>query len=142
MTESELIAGREERVPGTAYSMYAKMRSSGEYLQGRAEGVQTQLKNQGYDSELIGVHGRDSLAELSLSVQNIEGRILRACQVKLKESCADRVYLFFGADKNDYVVVEKETTAEILKEALALIRAKGYDPILRSGCGPRAPDAT
>ena len=142
MTESELIVGREERVPGTAYSMYAKMRSSGEYLQGHAEVVQTQLKNLAYDSEFVGVDALDALAELSLSVQNIEGRILRACQVKLKESCADRVYLFFEADENDCVVVEKETTAKILKGSLALIRTKGYDRISRSGCGSGAPYAT
>lgn len=75
----------------------------------------------------------DSLVGLSLSAQNVEERILKACKLKLMEANADRVQLFFGENAND-LFVENATTVEVLKQALALIRAKGYDRISTWRC--------
>ncbi|MGA7187972.1 MAG: hypothetical protein WBY66_05705, partial [Candidatus Acidiferrales bacterium] len=75
----------------------------------------------------------DSLIGLNLSVQNVEERILRACKLKLTEPDTVRVQLFFGESTND-LLVEKDTTVEVLKQALALIRAKGYDRVSRWRC--------
>ena len=127
----EQTANREVDVPGTRYCLYEKMRDATECLQGNAETAQKQLKNLGYDSELVPVDVLDSLVGLSLSVQNVEERILRACKLKLTDT--DRVQLYFGESAND-LIVEKGTTVEVLKEALALVRAKGYDRISKWKC--------
>jgi hypothetical protein len=93
------------------------------------------LKNLGYDSELDAAEVLDSLVGLSLCVQNVEDRIVRTCEVKFAESGADRVRLFFGSSDNaNDLIVEKDTTVEVLREALALVRAKGYDRIIRLRC--------
>jgi hypothetical protein len=133
MATPEQIANREVKVPGTRYCLYAQMRDATECLQGNAEAAQKQLKNLGYDSELVPVDVLDSLVGLSLSVQNVEERILRACRQKLTEADKDRVQLYFGESAND-LIVEKATTVEVLKEALALVRAKGYDRISKWRC--------
>ena len=135
MTDSELIANREQKVPGTSYSLYAQMRPAAVFLQGSTEVVQAQLKNLGYDSELVEVDALDFLVGMNLSAQNIEERILRACQIKLKEPNVDCVQLLFAEDDsvND-VTIEKDTTAEVLREALALVRARGYDRISGYKC--------
>jgi hypothetical protein len=131
----ELPATREVKVPGTLYSLRVQMRAATEFLQRAAEAAQKQLKNLGYDSELVAVDVLDDFVGLSLCVQNVEERILRACKVKFAESDADRVQLFFGASDNAHdLLVEKDATVELLKEALALVRAKGYDRITRCGC--------
>ncbi|MGC1966709.1 MAG: hypothetical protein WA673_09625 [Candidatus Acidiferrales bacterium] len=133
MATPEQTANREVKVPGTRYCLYEKMRAATECLQGNAETAQKQLKNLGYDSELVPVDVLDSLVGLSLSVQNVEERILRACKLKLTEANTDRVQLHFGESAN-YLIVEKGTTVEVLKEALALVRAKGYDRISKWRC--------
>src|SRR5277367_6426976 len=134
-TTPKLTVSREVRVPGTRYCLYEQIRDATECFKGNAETVQKQLKNLGYDSELIPVDALDSLVGLSLSVQNVEERILRACKVKFAESDVDRVRLFFSASDNaNDLLVEKDTTVELLKEALALVRAKGYDRITRWRC--------
>jgi hypothetical protein len=122
------IASREMRIPGSLYSLFEQMRSAREYLPGTADQVQRQLKTLGYDSEREAVDVLDSLVGLSLSVQDVEERILKVCKLKLTEANADRVQLVFGENAND-LLVEKATTVEVLKQALALIRAKGYDRI-------------
>jgi hypothetical protein len=128
-------ATREFKVPGTRHSLCEQMRAATEFLQRAAEAAQKQLKNLGYDSELAAVDVLDALVGLSLSVQSVEERILRACKVKFEESDAEPVQLFFGAGDNaNDLLVEKDTTVELLKEALALIRAKGYDQITRCRC--------
>jgi hypothetical protein len=132
MTDAELAASREVRIPDTSYSLFPEMRHATEYLPGGAEAVQAQLRDVGYDSEMVEVDALDFLPGLNLSVQNIEVRILRACQNKFKEQAAVSVHLYFGKDENHYeVTVDKDVTVEILKEALALARAKGYDHISR-----------
>ncbi|MFZ0883752.1 MAG: hypothetical protein WAN14_10170 [Candidatus Acidiferrales bacterium] len=128
VTSPEHIASRDVSIPGTLYSLYEQMRSASEYLLGTADQVQRRLKNFGYDSEREAVDVLDSLVGLSLSVQNVEERILKACKLKLTEANTDRVQLVFGENAND-LVIEKGTTVEVLKQALALIRAKGYDRI-------------
>jgi hypothetical protein len=126
------LAARAVTVPGTRYCLYEQMRDATECFKGNAETAQKELKNLGYDSELIAVDVLDSLVGLSLSAQNVEERILRACKAKFAESDSDRVRLCFSEthDAND-LVVEKDTTAQVLKEALALVRAKGYGRITR-----------
>ena len=85
-----------------------------------------QLKNLDYDSELDAVEVLDSLMGLSLSAQNIEERILRTCKYKFKEPDVHCVRLFFGASHNAIdLIVEKDTTVQVLKEALGQVRAKG-----------------
>ena len=133
VTSPEHIASRDVGIPGTQYSLYEQLRSATEYLPGAADRVQTQLKNLGYDSERDAVDVLDSLIGLNLSVQNVEERILRACKLKLTEPDTVRVQLFFGESTND-LLVEKDTTVEVLKQALALIRAKGYDRVSRWRC--------
>lgn len=135
MTDGELIANRELKLPGTTYSLYAQMHLAKVFLQGSTEVVQAQLKNLGYDSELVEVGALDFLVGMNLSAQNIEGRILRACQIKLKEPGIDCVQLLFGeGDSDNDVTIEKDTTVEILREALALVRARGYDRISGYKC--------
>ena len=135
VTNPGLPAAREVRVSGTKYCLYEQMRAATEFLQRSGEKAQMQLKNLGYDSELDAVDALDSLVGLSLGVQNVEERILRACKVKFQESDADHVWLFFASSNNaNELIVEKDTTVEVLKEALALIRAKGYDRITRLKC--------
>jgi hypothetical protein len=133
VTSPEHIASRDVRIPGTLYSLYEQMRSAAEYLPGTADQVQRQLKNLGYNSEREAVDVLDSLVGLSLSVQNVEERILKACKLKLMEANGDRVQLSFGENSND-LFVENATTVEVLKQALALIRAKGYGRISTWRC--------
>jgi hypothetical protein len=134
-TTPEPKASREVKVPGTRYCLYEQMRDATECFKGNAETAQKQLKNLGHDSELIPVDVLDSLVGLSLFAQNIEERILRSCKSKFAESDADRVRLFFGTSDNaNDLIVEKNATVEVLKEALALVRAKGYDRITRWKC--------
>jgi hypothetical protein len=135
MTDPELLGNREFKVPRTNYSLYAQTHLAGVFLQRSAKNVQAQLKNLGYESELVEVGPLDSLVGLSLSAQNIEQRILRACQIKLKDPGTDRVCLLFAGDHgvND-VTIEKDTTVEILREALALVRSRGYDRISGFKC--------
>ncbi|MFZ0519915.1 MAG: hypothetical protein WAL95_02760 [Candidatus Acidiferrales bacterium] len=128
VTSPEHIASRDVRIHGTLYSLYEHIRSATEYLPGTADQVQRQLKNLGYESEREAVDVLDSLVGLSLSVQNVEERILKACKLKFMEANTDRVQLVFGENAND-LLVEKATTVEVLKQALALMRAKGYDRI-------------
>lgn len=135
MATPEQPATPEVKVPGTQYSLCEQIRVATEFLQRAAEAAQKQLKNLGYDSELVAVDVLDALVGLSLSVQNVEERILRACKAKFAESDAVRVQLFFAASDNaNDLLVEKDTTVEVLKEALALVRAKGYDRITRCKC--------
>jgi hypothetical protein len=131
----EPTARREVKVPGTRYCLYEQMRDAAESFKGNAEIAQKQLKNLGYDSELLPVDVLDSLLGLSLFVQNVEERILRSCKAKFAESNSDLVQLFFGenAAASD-LIVEKDTTVEVLKHALALVRAKRYDRISRWRC--------
>jgi hypothetical protein len=133
VTTSEPTPAREIKVPGTRYSLYEHLRDATECLAGSAGTTQKQLKNLGYDSELVPVDVLDSLVGLSLCVQNVEERILRACKFKLMEADTDRVQLFFGESASD-LIVERDTTVEVLKQALALVRAKGYDRILKWRC--------
>jgi len=136
VTAPGLPATREVKVSGTPYCLYEQMRAATEFLQRSGETAQMQLKNLGYDSELDAVDVLDSLVGLSLSVQNVEERILRTCKVKLAESHADCVRLFFGASDNaNDLIVEKDTTVEVLREALGLVRAKGHDRITRGDVG-------
>jgi len=135
VTTPELPAVRGVKIPGTRYSLYEQMPAATEFLQRNGEATQMQLKNLGYDSELDAVDVLDSLVGLSLSVQNVEERILRACKVKFEESDVDRVWLFFASSNNaNELIIEKDTTVEVLKQALALTRAKGYERITRLRC--------
>jgi hypothetical protein len=135
VTTPEPTASREVKVPGTRYCLYEQMRDATECFKGNAETAQKQLKNLGYDSELVPVDVLDSPVGLNLSVQNVEERILRTCKLKSTESHVDRVRLFFGSSDNaNDLIVEKDTTVEVLKEALALVRAKGYDRITKCRC--------
>jgi hypothetical protein len=130
-----LPAAREVKVSGTQYCLYEQMRAATEFLQRSGETAQMQLRNLGFDSELDAVDVLDSLVGLNLSVQNIEERILRTCKLKFTEPAVDRVRFFFAAsDNTNELIVEKDTTVELLKEALALVRAKGYDRISRCRC--------
>jgi hypothetical protein len=132
VTTPELPAVREVKIPGTRYSLYEQMPAATEFLQRNGEATQMQLKNLDYDSELDAVEVLDSLVGLSLSVQNVEERILRTCKCKFKEPDVDCVRLFFGASDNAIdLIVEKDTTVLVLREALGLVRAKGYDRITR-----------
>jgi hypothetical protein len=135
VTTHESSATREAKLPGTRYCLYEQMRDATQCFRGNAETAQKQLKSFGYDSELVPVDVLDSLLGLNLSVQIVEERILRACKVKFAESDVDRVRLCFGATDNaNDLIVEKDMTVEVLKEALALVRAKGYDRISRWRC--------
>jgi len=81
---------------------------------------------------LFAVEVLDALVGLRVSVQNVEERILRVCKVKFAEPDAHHVQLGFGASDNaNDLLVEKDTTVEVLKEALAPVRARGYDRITR-----------
>jgi hypothetical protein len=135
VTTSNPLATREVKIPATRYSLYEQMYAATECFQRNAEAIQRQLKNLGYDSELVPVDVLDSLVGLSLSVQNVEERILRACKFKLNEPGTECVRLSFReSDKANDLIIEKDTTVEVLKQALALIRAKGYDRISMWRC--------
>jgi hypothetical protein len=128
----ELPAVRGVKIPGTRYSLYEQKPAATEFLQRDGEATQLQLKNLDYDSELDAVEVLDSLMGLSLSAQNIEERILRTCKYKFKEPDVHCVRLFFGVSHNAIdLIVEKDTTVQVLKEALGQVRAKGYERITR-----------
>jgi hypothetical protein len=110
------------------------MSAATEFLQRNGEATQMQLKNLDYDSELDAAEVLDSLAGLRLSAQNVAERILRTCKCKFKEPDVHCARLVFGASDNAIdLIVEKNTTVEVLREALGLVRAKGYDRTARGG---------
>jgi hypothetical protein len=125
VTARGLPVRREASLPGTRYYLYEKMRAATELFQPGAEAAREHLKDLGYDSELLAVGVLDALVGLSLTVQNVEERILRVCKVKFAGPDAHHVQLCFGASDNaNDLRVEKDTTVEVLKKALALVRAK------------------
>jgi len=108
VTTLEPTASREVKVAGTRYSFYEHKRDATECFKANAETAQKQLKNLGYDSELIPVDALDSLVGLSLFVQNGDERILRSCKAKFAGSDSDRIQLFFGeSDGTNDLFVEK-----------------------------------
>jgi hypothetical protein len=113
-TARGLPVRREVSLPGTRYYLYEQMHAATEFLQRGAEAARQHLKDLGYDSELVAVEVLDALVGLSLTVQNVEERILRVCKVKFADPDAHHVQLCFGASDNaSDLLVEKDTTVEL-----------------------------
>ena len=53
ITNKELLANREVKVPGTKYSLYAQESGATQFLDMAAPGVQAELKALGYGTELV-----------------------------------------------------------------------------------------
>jgi hypothetical protein len=101
---------REVSLPGTRYYLYEQMHAATEFLQRGAEAARQHLKDLGYDSELVTVEVLGALVGLSLTVRNVEERILRVCKVKFAEPGAHHVQLCFGASDNaSDLLVQKKT---------------------------------
>jgi len=132
ITNPELQANREVKVPGTSYSLYAQPRAATEFMQGNPEAVQAELKRFGLDSELVEIDILDSLAGMSLSDPRVEEKVLRICQSKLADQPAlDCVHLLFGGDEE--VMVERNETVASLKAKLDKIRGEGRSKIESHG---------
>jgi hypothetical protein len=53
ITNKELLANREVKVPGTKYSLYAQDGAGTQFFENAAPGVQAELKALGYTTELV-----------------------------------------------------------------------------------------
>jgi hypothetical protein len=55
ITNKELLANREVKVPSTKYSLYAQERGATQFFENAAPGVQEELRKLGYESELVAI---------------------------------------------------------------------------------------
>ncbi len=55
ITNPELQKNREVKVPGINYSLYVQESPATKFFEGKAQDVQAELKQLGYESELVAV---------------------------------------------------------------------------------------